>query len=106
MNNNFEECVNYYLKQSVNYFVSESKEMLDRIDNGSPQKIENGVSNRRLSIVLYFDTSSYIAVPARATLISAVVLVPYLSLVPAVCMDFRNSFHNKLSKSLPGDYQN
>jgi hypothetical protein len=37
----------------------------------------------------YFHTSSYIAVPARATLLSAIVLVPYLTLVPAVCMSFR-----------------
>jgi hypothetical protein len=31
---------------------------------------------------LFSNTSSYIAVPARATLLSAIVLIPYITLVP------------------------
>ena len=58
-----------------------------KIPGGSPGKL----TPRRQSLVLFFDTSSYMAVPTRATLVSALVLVPYMTLVPAVSMLFSSS---------------
>jgi hypothetical protein len=71
----------------ITALAPDSKEVLDRLDNSGT--LTNGVTVRRLSIVMYFHASSYIAVPARATLLSSVVLVPYMTLVPVVCMSFR-----------------
>ena len=58
-----------------------------KIAGGSPGK----AAGRQQSLVIFFDTSSYMAVPTRATLLSALVLVPYMTLVPAVSMLFSSS---------------
>jgi hypothetical protein len=47
------------------------------------------VPEQRPLIEKYFKTSSYMAVPARATLLSALVFVPYVILVPGVTNSLR-----------------
>ena len=55
--------------------------------------LQKNVSTRRKWLGIFSNTSSYMAVPIRATLLSALVLVPYIALVPIASMVFSNSIH-------------
>lgn len=78
--------INEFHETSLLYYkflkcVSESKQTLETSSlNENACDIGECLTRHQILSAL-FDTSSYIAVPARATLISALVLVPYLSLV-------------------------
>jgi hypothetical protein len=53
--------------------------------------LNKNVSIRRKWLGIFSNTSSYMAVPTRATLLSALVLVPYMTLVPIASMVFSDS---------------
>ena len=53
--------------------------------------LSKNLSVRRKWLGIFSNTSSYMAVPARATLLSALILLPYMTLVPIASMVFSDS---------------